>query len=410
MKKKIFFIASLFAISILLGCSKKDTTIKPPPATTTPPLTTLNVDAFKSYPSDSASKTIFLYAQDANTIYTTHNYQGCASIGYYQGTYFAAWHTGGLGEQPGNFITVALSSDGIAWKQHQLIIRSNDPNVRHIDPMFWVDPANNLHLTWNSCDGMWDGGNLGSWDVRIKANASNILITTPQFLFHGCMNEKPFILSGTKKMFMTVSGWSLPNPWNGYPIIPTPADINGALNYTANFNTSSNTLATPQKYSVINTIGLSRNFDEAMVVDLGGGIFTSILRTEQGIYTSNSINSGLTWAAPTKFTVLGATTASRSFFSRLKSGNLLVVLNNSTTRNNLTAYLSTDNGKTWPYHIMIDARDNISYPDVIQTDTGDILLIYDRDRYVTQEINFAQFTENNIKNGATVPIIVISHK
>ena len=38
-----------------------------------------------------------------------------------------------------------------------------------------------------------------------------------------------------------------------------------------------------------------------------------------------------------------------------------------TGRNNLTAFLSEDGGKTWPYTLLLDARSGVSYPDVIES-------------------------------------------
>ena len=49
-------------------------------------------------------------------------------------------------------------------------------------------------------------------------------------------------------------------------------------------------------------------------------------------------------------------------------------------RNNLTAFISEDDGETWPYSLLLDRRNNVSYPDVKEDENGNIYVIYDRER------------------------------
>ena len=49
-------------------------------------------------------------------------------------------------------------------------------------------------------------------------------------------------------------------------------------------------------------------------------------------------------------------------------------------RNNLTALLSEDDGKTWPYSLLVDERDQVSYPDAMEAEDGFIYIAYDRER------------------------------
>ena len=82
-------------------------------------------------------------------------------------------------------------------------------------------------------------------------------------------------------------------------------------------------------------------------------------------------------------------------------------------RNNLTALLSTDDGKTYPFELLLDERDNVSYPDVKEADDSFIYIVYDRERGAlynettdytnyAREILFAKITEADIKAGALV--------
>ncbi|GAB2706112.1 hypothetical protein GCM10027037_35330 [Mucilaginibacter koreensis] len=359
---------------------------------------------------DSASKTTFLYNQGGNPTYTTHQYQGCPALGILGNTHFVAWQTGGVGEQPGNYLSVAVSTDrGQTWKQHKLIIGSFDPMVRHFDANFWKDKLGNLNLSWAGSVGMWDGGQLGSWYITIKYVNDQIVITKPKFLFNGVINTKPTpIGKDSSKILFPMSGFIVQNPWNKYPTTATPADLAGANIYQSTY--SGKEMTTPVRVAKLNTSGISVNYAEMNIVDLGNNVYQAALRTELGIYMSNSTDAGVKWTYPSIYKDLGSTTGTRSFYARLKSGNLLFVTNSATTRTNLTAFLSTDNGKTWAYKLLIDSRSAVSYPDVMQNDQEEICLVYDRNRTSDQEINFIKFTEQDIMNGKlnTTPTVISS--
>jgi predicted neuraminidase len=87
-------------------------------------------------------------------------------------------------------------------------------------------------------------------------------------------------------------------------------------------------------------------------------------------------------------------------FLKLKSGNLLLVYNDSMTgRTPLTAALSTDNDKTWPFkrHIAED-KNSFAYPIGFQALDGSIHIVYTSDRRTV--INHAVFDEEWVKAGS----------
>ncbi len=71
-------------------------------------------------------------------------------------------------------------------------------------------------------------------------------------------------------------------------------------------------------------------------------------------------------------------------------------------RQELTAFLSTDDGKTWPGGLLLDERGKVSYPDIAQAPNGDIYVHYDRDRNGAAEILFARFREEDVQGGKLV--------
>ena len=73
-----------------------------------------------------------------------------------------------------------------------------------------------------------------------------------------------------------------------------------------------------------------------------------------------------------------------------------------TGRNRIAAFLSDDDGETWPYSLLLDERPSVSYPDVAECPDGSILCIYDRERVSMGEILMARFTEEDICAGEMV--------
>jgi AraC-like DNA-binding protein len=76
----------------------------------------------------------------------------------------------------------------------------------------------------------------------------------------------------------------------------------------------------------------------------------------------------------------------------------------------MTAFLSEDDGKTFPYSLLLDERSSVSYPDAMECDDGYIRIVYDRERgcfkssleaaYAdAREIIVARITEQDILRG-----------
>lgn len=65
----------------------------------------------------------------------------------------------------------------------------------------------------------------------------------------------------------------------------------------------------------------------------------------------------------------------------------------------MTAFLSEDDGRTWPYKLLLDEREDVSYPDIAQDGNGNIYVVYDRKRVTQREILMARFREEDVKRG-----------
>ena len=68
----------------------------------------------------------------------------------------------------------------------------------------------------------------------------------------------------------------------------------------------------------------------------------------------------------------------------------------------MTAWLSDDEGKSWKGGLRLDARNNVSYPDVAEDADGNLWIIYDRERYQGGDVLIARFREEDVLAGVCV--------
>ena len=150
----------------------------------------------------------------------------------------------------------------------------------------------------------------------------------------------------------------------------------------------------------------NRLYDEHTVVEKANGDLLTFIRAKENptCLESESTDGGRTWAAAKKARF--EHTSSRHFLRKLRSGNLLLVKNGAigedVGRKRLTAFLSTDDGRTWRGGLVLDPRGDVSYPDGDQAPDGTIYLVHDHDRLNAQEVLLDVFTEADVLAGKIV--------
>jgi len=158
------------------------------------------------------------------------------------------------------------------------------------------------------------------------------------------------------------------------------------------------------------------------VVKLAAGKLMAFYRSRASdfIYQSTS-DDGCTWT-PASPTVLPNNDASVQAF-HLHDGHMVIAFNNSSInshggeglRKPVSVALSEDDGKTWPYVRDVEVgragygmdeqklkepgREEYSYPSIIETRDGEILVAF---TYRRQTIKVVTFREEWIKRGGTV--------
>lgn len=124
------------------------------------------------------------------------------------------------------------------------------------------------------------------------------------------------------------------------------------------------------------------------VVERADGSLMTFLRGEPRIRSSESHDRGRTWteATPTQLMNPGAGIA----MTRLQSGELLLVYNNSATkRTPLSITTSSDDGETWSDPLDLETNPGVySYPCAIQASDGKIHVTYTYRRYTIIHTEF----------------------
>ena len=310
---------------------------------------------------------------------------------------FVAWYSGGNAPGPGNYVTLSVSQDaGKTWMNDQLAVYPADPSYRLFDPAVWRDKYGKVYLFYGSAKNglLWDGfGGVNS--VEIKWDGKKISHSEPLRIGDGVMSNKPVYMSSKNTALFPV--------YIDKPLPDTKSNKafphNGAFIYSKDYSVSPKKLQL-SPYASIEIAEELRIHDEPQVVEISDrGDCLAMVRTTKGIYYTKSTDFGKTWSPVQPFTAAGPTTSSRFYIGKLSSGNLLLVSNSSTTRTKMTAFLSKDGGKTWPHKLLLDARENVSYPDADQTSDGNIHVVFDRDRTGAKDILYCRFTETDLIRG-----------
>lgn len=314
------------------------------------------------------------------------------------GRIFACFYSGGLTECMGNFAAVVVSNDGGATFSEPIAAADMGPDARAFDSALWTDPLGRLWFIWAVMP-----------DCRVEFSIcadpdAEILSWSPvRTLGYDIMLNKPIVTSAGDWLF-PVAAWD-PALVAGDNCVPDGKHKTGAHVYRSRDNGASfekiGTVVAPERW-----------FDEHMLIEKKNGDIEMYIRTRYGIGKAISHDGGINWE-PACDSGLGGPN-SRFYIGRLKSGRVLMVNHhNFSGRNNLTAMLSDDDGKTFSAKLLIDGRSDVSYPDVCEDENGNIYIIYDRERgaqYIkdvdysssAREILMAKITEDDIRAGSLV--------
>ena len=312
-----------------------------------------------------------------------------------------AWYSGGLAEGSiENYCLLSVSDDlNRTWSPPVLVVQGKQ-GVRTGEPLPWLDPGGRLWLFWNEIHP--DKARRGTWAIRCDSPdvpIAQLHWTEPQFVGGGIVLGKPLV--------------SRSGAW----LAPLDVRNDSPLASQIGKNMAGVSVSTDQGVSWTWRGGWRladdvNDFDEHCIVERGDGSLWAVLRVKAGLLQSTSSDEGRTWSDPIPF-LTG--TRTRAHLRRLNSGRLLLLYHDgpahpgksgvSYRREALTAFLSNDEGKTWPKKLLLDPRNRVSYPDATQTPDGRIFVTYDYSRYNTgcKEVLATSFTEDDILQNRPLP-------
>ena len=286
-------------------------------------------------------------------------------------------------EAPNNYNVVMKSTDGgESWRT--ITILDHPDSVRMHGPIVWCDPKDTLWLFWAQSYNWWDGRG-GVWAVKLLSEENGTPIwSKPRRLADGVLAHTPVALENGD-ILLPVSIWK---KWKNV-IHPYP--------YYGNAGVYRSTDGGESFHYVGGAVEPTSTFDENAIVERKDGSLYMIIRCEGAIAWSESFDGGVTWSVPKK---LMDHTGSRSYMAKFPSGNYLLVTNDDTKeRSRMTAFLSTDECKSWQHKLLLDERCAVSYPAGCIDKNGRVYVSYDFNRYSDEELYFASFTEEDILRG-----------
>ncbi len=288
------------------------------------------------------------------------------------------------------------------WSPTVLIDRHD--GLSYQNPVLFQEPDGTLDLYHSTQDA--GAGETNAHVLHLVSRDNGATWTSPALLF-----DKPGAFTRHPVVILDHGSWLLPLYYsNGAGI-----GKDSHTNYSAT-EISSDHGVTWKECVMAGTEGKI----QPSVVTLAPGRLLAFFRSRVGDYIYSSASTGGCVWSPAQPTILPNNDSSIQAF-RLHDGNLVMAFNNSSNaspggglRKPLSVALSLDGGKTWPYVRDIErgrtgygraqqspkdpGREEYSYPSILQTRTGEILVAF---TFRRQTIKVVSISENWIKQGGT---------
>lgn len=312
----------------------------------------------------------------------TRYWQGCPTILRTSGgILYAGFFTGGTVEpSPHNYNVLQCSRDnGNSWVTLLVIAGNPKKKLRALDIQLWLDPQKRMWVFWTQRNDRFIDKHHEHLSVCAiicdDPDAEELQWSMPRYVSPGYLRTQPTVLSDGRVLLFTYDWIS--------DCYTFSESTDGGESYQQQYG--GRKVATP--------------FDEAMAVERCDGSIWMLARSNGGaLAESVSCDGGKSWSDGLLTDLRSPST--RFFLQRLRSGRLLLIKNDSIAprRDHLTAYLSEDDGLSWPWKMIIDVED-VSYPDAVEDSNGAIYIIYDYGRHSAKEILMACITEEDIMAG-----------
>lgn len=314
------------------------------------------------------------------------------------GREFISFYSGNTKETYGNFAALIMRDKGSSFGE-PIAVAEKPGKYRCFDPVLWLDPLGKLWFFWN----VMPGEEVFA-AILEDPDADELHWSAERCIGRGVMMNKPTVLSSGEWLF-PIAIWKTDIYHSFRKSGLRTDDVPGSYAYKTADNGE----------SFIKLGGADireRTFDEHMILEMDSGALMMLVRTKYGIGASYSYDRGKTWSRGENSGLGGPN--SRFHICRLRSGRVLLINHvHFVARDHLTALLSEDGGRTFPYALLLDERNEVSYPDAMEGADGSIYITYDRERgcfkrsldeayACNREILTARITEEDILNGSLV--------
>ena len=297
---------------------------------------------------------------------------------------WAAWMAGGVTEpDPDNHIVVAYSDDnGETFTDPYMIIDDGGLSTRMRDPVLWNDGEGKLWLFYG-----YSGGTFAITFENADGDINGVTVSQPKSVFSETILNKPIKTSWGEWLVNVDPYIEAKNYREGHILVSEDKGNSWYLK------------------GIVKSNAENKRWHEASTVEKSDGSLWTVSRIERGsgfgIEESYSYDKGKTWTDyKASLNVPFRGPGSKCALYKTKSGDILFINNDSTSvRVNMTAYISSDDGKTWKY-LLLDDRLGCAYPDVCENESGEFFVIWDFGRMSENEIRLSRFTKKDLLAGA----------
>ncbi|MBQ4042600.1 MAG: exo-alpha-sialidase [Clostridia bacterium] len=340
------------------------------------------------------------------------NFQGIPSTDCTKsGRIFTVFYTGKDDEGAGNYLLLQISEDGVHFGDPFMGVFPATEGVRCFDPGLWCAPDGRMFLFWNQSFGYFDGRS-GVWcAVCEDPDAPEPRFGNPRRIANGVMMCKP-IEKSDGDWLLPAAVWPMRPHYGEMDCDKETAWKDRNARYAEGYyylpeEQNPNVYVSRNKGDTWQFCGQAKadnyTFPEHMVFEKTDGSLGMYIRCTGSMGKlgyAQSRDGGRTWTDMVLSELYNPCT--RFCVRRLPSGRLLLLNHELVTvqrRDNLSAYLSEDDGKTWSHPLILDERPSVSYPDLAILPDGSLFAVYDHERYRDKEILGAHFTEEDILCG-----------
>jgi sialidase-1 len=303
------------------------------------------------------------------------------------GRIFIVFYSGGECEPaPENTVFLVTSDDGGRSFSSPTIIAAPHDGLRAFDPTLWLDPQGALWLIYNRSDKLT--ARHGVYARLCDRPDANSLQWGEEFLLDFGV---PFSFRMNKPTVLSTGEWVLPVTYANHRVYDWFAgetQLQGVAISRSDRN----------YWDLCGAVVAPHWALENMVVERQDGTLLMYIRAGGGVlWQSRSIDQGRTWSSGEPTTIPNP--GSRFFICKLPDGDWLLINSpNPEKRTGIVASLSPDEGYSWQGRLVLDPRDNVSYPDAALAHDGTIYAVHDRDRQGLGEILLTAFRKEDVRS------------